>query len=97
MKKRTLLGLCLSIFSLFLFSCGIAESDDGSATLNVDTATIVQRSIKSANFELSEDEIFEKYAEYLNYELTAIVHYEIDGKSENKTFSLLKMNGKEAM
>ncbi|MBR4374598.1 MAG: hypothetical protein IKO57_11900 [Treponema sp.] len=97
MKKRTLLGLCLSIFSLFLFSCGIAESNDGSATLNVDTATIVQRSIKSANFELSEDEIFEKYAEYLNYELTAIVNYEIGGKSENKTFSLLKMNGKEAM
>ena len=97
MKKRTLLGLCLSIFSLFLFSCGIAESDDGSATLNVDTATIVQRSIKSASFELSEDEIFEKYAEYLNYELTAIVNYEIGGKSENKTFSLLKMNGKEAM
>ncbi len=97
MKKRTLLGLCLSIFSLFLFSCGIAESNDGSATLNVDTATIVQRSIKSASFELSEDEIFEQYAEYLNYELTAIVHYEIGGKSENKTFSLLKMNGKEAM
>ncbi|MCR5125519.1 MAG: hypothetical protein K6B43_10030 [Treponema sp.] len=97
MKKRTLLGLCLSIFSLFLFSCGIAESNDGSATLNVDTATIVQRSIKSASFELSEDEIFEKYAESLNYELTAIVHYEIDGKSENKTFSLWKINGKEAM
>ena len=97
MKKRTILGLCLSIFSLFLFSCGIAESNDGSATLNVDTATIVQRSIKSASFEVSEDEIFEQYAEYLNYELTAIVNYEIGGKSENKTFSLRKINGKEAL
>jgi len=97
MKKRTILGLCLSIFSLILFSCGIADSSRGNASFTLDTAKIAQRSVQSANFsELSEEEIFLKYAEYVYFDLSAIVHYEIDGEATDQTFDLWSMNGKEA-
>ncbi len=97
MKKRTILGLCLSIFSLFLFSCGIADNSRGSASFTLDTAKLAQRSIQSANFsEVSEEEIFLQYAEYVYFDLSAIVHYEIDGEATDQTFDLWSMNGKEA-
>ncbi|MBR1713377.1 MAG: hypothetical protein IJ717_00330 [Treponema sp.] len=97
MKKRTILGLCLSIFSLFLFSCGIADNSRGSASFTLDTAKIAQRSVQSANFsEVSEEEIFLQYAEHVYFDLSAIVHYEIDGEATDQTFDLWSMNGKEA-
>ena len=97
MKKRTILGLCLSIFSLILFSCGIADNNKGNASFTLDTAKIAQRSVQSANFsEVSDEEIFLKYAEYVYFDLSAIVHYEIDGEATDQTFDLWSMNGKEA-
>lgn len=97
MKKRTILGLCLSIFSLILFSCGIADNNKGNASFTLDTAKIAQRSVQSANFsEVSDEEIFLKYAEHVYFDLSAIVHYEIDGEATDQTFDLWSMNGKEA-